>query len=110
MRMHTAGGELHQVAGGDAQTLTTQQGVPVADGQNTLKQVARGPALLEDFHFREKIFHFDHERIPERVVHARGYAAHGFSRPVCACAFGSVKAPWMPMRNNKLLSTTTDFS
>jgi catalase len=72
------GGELHQVAGGGIDTLTTQQGIPVADDQNTLRQGARGPALLEDFHFREKIFHFDHERIPERVVHARGYAAHGF--------------------------------
>jgi len=73
-----AGGETHQVArrGGDA--LTTQQGAPVADDQNTLRAGARGPALLEDFHFREKLFHFDHERIPERVVHARGYGAHGF--------------------------------
>ena len=72
------GGETHQTAGGDVAALTTQQGVPVADDQNTLKQGARGPSLLEDFHFREKIFHFDHERIPERVVHARGYGAHGF--------------------------------
>jgi len=73
-----AGGETHQVAGGDVATLTTAQGAPVADDQNTLRQGARGPALLEDFHFREKIFHFDHERIPERVVHARGYGAHGY--------------------------------
>src|ERR1700712_2277457 len=73
-----SGGETHQVAGSGTDTLTTQQGVPVADDQNTLRQGVRGPALLEDFHFREKIFHFDHERIPERVVHARGYAAHGF--------------------------------
>ncbi len=72
------GGETHQAAGGDVATLTTQQGIPVADDQNSLKQGARGPTLLEDFHFREKIFHFDHERIPERVVHARGYGAHGF--------------------------------
>jgi catalase len=72
------GGELHQVAGGSVATLTTQQGIPVSDDQNSLRQGARGPTLLEDFHFREKIFHFDHERIPERVVHARGYAAHGF--------------------------------
>ena len=50
----------------------------MADDQNTLRQGARGPALIEDAHFREKIFHFDHERIPERVVHARGYGAHGF--------------------------------
>jgi len=73
-----AGGETHQSAGGEVATLTTQQGIPVADDQNSLKQGARGPALLEDTHFREKIFHFDHERIPERVVHARGYGAHGF--------------------------------
>jgi catalase len=73
-----AGGEMHQVAGSGVETLTTQQGIPVADDQNTLRQGARGPALIEDFHFREKIFHFDHERIPERVVHARGYGAHGF--------------------------------
>lgn len=70
------GGELHQVANGDI--LTTAQGAPIADDQNTLKIGARGPTLIEDFHFREKIFHFDHERIPERVVHARGYGAHGF--------------------------------
>ncbi|AHE55945.1 catalase [Sphingomonas sanxanigenens] len=72
------GGETHQSAGGDVATLTTQNGVPVSDDQNSLKQGARGPTLIEDFHFREKIFHFDHERIPERVVHARGYGAHGF--------------------------------
>jgi catalase len=72
------GGELHQVAGGDISVLTTAQGGPVSDDQNTLKIGPRGPTLIEDFHFREKIFHFDHERIPERVVHARGYAAHGF--------------------------------
>ncbi|MDO9709737.1 catalase [Paracraurococcus lichenis] len=72
------GGETHQVAGGGVHVLTTQQGVPVADDQNTLRVGPRGPSLLEDFHFREKIFHFDHERIPERVVHARGFGAHGF--------------------------------
>ncbi len=73
-----SGGETHQVAQADGAVLTTAQGVPVADDQNSLKQGARGPTLLEDFHFREKIFHFDHERIPERVVHARGYGAHGY--------------------------------
>lgn len=71
------GGETHQQAPADAR-LTTAQGVPVSDNQNTLKAGPRGPALLEDFHFREKIFHFDHERIPERVVHARGYGARGY--------------------------------
>lgn len=73
-----AGGELHQFAEGDTPVLTTAQGGPVADDQNTLKVGARGPALIEDVHFREKMFHFDHERIPERVVHARGYGAHGY--------------------------------
>ena len=72
------GGELHQTASGDVPVLTTAQGGPVSDDQNSLKIGPRGPTLLEDFHFREKIFHFDHERIPERVVHARGYGAHGF--------------------------------
>ena len=57
--------------------LTTNQGVRVNDNQNSLKTGDRGPTLLEDFILREKITHFDHERIPERVVHARGSAAHG---------------------------------
>ncbi len=60
------------------QHLTTNQGVAVADNQNSLKFGVRGPALLEDFILREKITHFDHERIPERIVHARGSGAHGF--------------------------------
>src|SRR5450631_3723955 len=72
------GGELHQTSSANVPVLTTAQGGPVADDQNSLKIGPRGPTLLEDFHFREKIFHFDHERIPERVVHARGYGAHGF--------------------------------
>lgn len=59
------------------QVLTTNQGVRVADNQNSLKYGVRGPALLEDFILREKITHFDHERIPERIVHARGSGAHG---------------------------------
>ena len=71
------GGETHQIADGNTPILTTQQGIPVADDQNSLKAGTRGPTLLEDFHLREKIFHFDHERIPERVVHARGFGAHG---------------------------------
>src|ERR1700741_3411657 len=71
-------GEVHQTAGGGVPVLTTQQGTPVSDDQNSLKLGIRGPTALEDFHFREKIFHFDHERIPERVVHARGFGAHGY--------------------------------
>ena len=60
------------------QLLTTNMGLGIADNQNSLKLGLRGPVLLEDFIFREKMTHFDHERIPERIVHARGSAAHGF--------------------------------
>jgi catalase len=63
---------------GGGQVLTTNQGTPVGDNQNSLKAGLRGPTLLEDFILREKITHFDHERIPERIVHARGSGAHGF--------------------------------
>ncbi|KAI3623962.1 hypothetical protein GLX27_002719 [Malassezia furfur] len=66
-----------QQQGGEGR-LTTNQGVPVSDNQNSLKSGSRGPTLLEDFVLREKIFHFDHERIPERIVHARGSGAHGY--------------------------------
>ncbi|WP_407294126.1 catalase HPII [Stutzerimonas zhaodongensis] len=59
------------------EALSTNQGVKIADNQNTLKAGERGPSLLEDFIMREKLTHFDHERIPERIVHARGSAAHG---------------------------------
>ncbi len=72
------GGEAHYLATSAEQTLTTNQGIPVADNQNSLRTGARGPTLLEDFVLREKITHFDHERIPERIVHARGTGAHGY--------------------------------
>src|SRR5207344_3478080 len=72
------GGELHQTAGNDVPVLTTQQGTPISDDQNSLRVGLRGPTTLEDFHLREKLFHFDHERIPERVVHARGFGVHGY--------------------------------
>jgi catalase len=62
----------------DGEALTTNQGLRVSEDEHSLKAGVRGPTLMEDFHFREKMTHFDHERIPERVVHARGYAAHGF--------------------------------
>jgi catalase len=71
------GGETHQTAAA-GEALTTNQGTPIADNQNSLRDGRRGPTLLEDFIFREKITHFDHERIPERIVHARGSGAHGF--------------------------------
>ena len=69
------GGELHQHS---EAALTTNHGMPVSDNQNSLRAGQRGPTLLEDFVLREKIFHFDHERIPERIVHARGSGAHGY--------------------------------
>lgn len=72
-----AGGELHQT-GGEHPALTTNQGVGLSDNQNSLRANLRGPTLLEDFILREKITHFDHERIPERIVHARGTGVHGF--------------------------------
>jgi catalase len=74
------GGEIHQTARGDA-LLTTNQGLALNDNQNSLRAGGRGPTLLEDFILREKITHFDHERIPERIVHARGSAAHGYFQP-----------------------------
>ncbi|MDU1534447.1 MAG: catalase [Neisseria sp.] len=67
-----------QRKGGEDFALTTNQGVRIADDQNSLRAGKRGPTLLEDFILREKITHFDHERIPERIVHARGSAAHGY--------------------------------
>ena len=72
------GGELHQIAGGEHAAITTNQGVALSDNQNSLRANPRGPTLLEDFILREKITHFDHERIPERIVHARATGAHGF--------------------------------
>ena len=72
------GGEVHEAAGGMHPELTTNQGIPIPDNQNSLRANSRGPTLLEDFILREKITHFDHERIPERIVHARGTAVHGY--------------------------------
>ena len=72
------GDEIHQQASGRHPALTTNQGLPLSDNQNSLRSAERGPTLLEDFILREKITHFDHERIPERIVHARGSAAHGY--------------------------------
>ncbi len=74
----TPGGETHQTSDQSHPFLTNNQGMHISDNQNSLKSGQRGPVLLEDFVLREKIFHFDHERIPERIVHARGSAAHGF--------------------------------
>ena len=80
------GGETHQTAVKTGEVLTTNQGIPVSDNQNSLKSGVRGPTLLEDFVLREKITHFDHERIPERIVHARGTGAHGYFQPTKSLA------------------------
>jgi catalase len=74
----TTDGALHQSGGSGHPALTTNEGVPIFDNQNSLKAHPHGPTLLEDFILREKITHFDHERIPERIVHARATGAHGF--------------------------------
>ena len=73
-----SGSLSHARSDSTGQVLTTNQGVALGDNQNSLKAGLRGPVLLEDFILREKITHFDHERIPERIVHARGSAAHGY--------------------------------
>ncbi|MCD6050441.1 MAG: catalase [Verrucomicrobia bacterium] len=78
--------ETHQTTDSPAHTLRTNQGIPIADNQNSLKAGTRGPVLLEDFILREKITHFDHERIPERIVHARGSGAHGYFQCYESCA------------------------
>jgi catalase len=76
------------------QTLTTNQGVPIGDNQHSLKIGLRGPTAMEDFILREKITHFDHERIPERVVHARGSAAHGYFESYRALTEFTTAAPF----------------
>jgi catalase len=82
----TKGGETHQQAAPSNTPLTTNQGLSISDNQNSLKAGTRGPTLLEDFIIREKITHFDHERIPERIVHARGEGAQGYFQ-----AYGSLE-------------------
>lgn len=81
-----AGGETHQTTRATEGALTTQQGVPVADAQNSLKAGPRGPLLMDDFHFREKLFHFDHERIPN------GWSMRGVSA-LMACSRPPRRSP-----------------
>ncbi|WP_409523000.1 catalase [Nitrincola sp. MINF-07-Sa-05] len=90
------------------QPLTTNQGVRISDNQNTLKAGLRGPSLLEDFVLREKITHFDHERIPERVVHARGSAAHGYFEAYDALTKHTRAAPFA--EKGKITPVFTRFS
>jgi catalase len=93
MTKRKSGGETHQIVSRAADRLTTNHGVPLGDNQNSLKAGERGPTLLEDFILREKIQHFDHERIPERIVHARGSAAHGYfelTRSLAKCTRAKV--------------------
>jgi len=80
-QVRVKGRETHQQADPAEVPLTTNQGLPISDNQNSLRAGERGPTLLEDFILREKITHFDHERIPERIVHARGAGAHGYFQP-----------------------------
>ena len=81
-------------ADASGQPLTTNQGVAIADNQHSLKAGLRGPALLEDFILREKITHFDHERIPERIVHARGSGAHGYFEAYESLTKTTIAAPF----------------
>jgi catalase len=90
------------------QPLTTNQGVRIADNQNTLKAGLRGPSLLEDFILREKITHFDHERIPERIVHARGSGAHGYFEAYDALTRYTRAAPFA--RKGKITPVFVRFS
>lgn len=91
------GGELHQR---NDVVLTTNHGMPLSDNQNSLRSGERGPTLLEDFVLREKIFHFDHERIPERIVHARGSGAHGYFEVIKAIP-GLTKAALFSTKGNQ---------
>nr|WP_107951390.1 catalase [Lysinibacillus parviboronicapiens] len=84
----------------EGQALTTNQGLKMAEDEHSLKAGDRGPTLLEDFHFREKMTHFDHERIPERVVHARGSAAHG-TFETYECASDITKAQFLNGKGTK---------
>ena len=95
-------------ADGTGQMLTTNQGVRIADNQHSLKAGLRGPALLEDFILREKLTHFDHERIPERIVHARGSAAHGYFE--CYEALTSLTAAAPFQKKGKITPLFTRFS
>jgi catalase len=100
----TEGGEMHQTTTSGDSTLTTNQGIPVSDNQNSLTSGARGPALLEDFVLREKITHFDHERIPERIVHARGSAAHGYFEAARGASKFSKAAFLQPGKRTKVFT------
>jgi catalase len=101
-------GAPHQTTEDGHKPMTTQQGVRVSDDQNHLKAGERGPMLMDDFHFREKMFHFDHERIPERVVHARGYGAHGFFE--CTDPLTDVTSADLFQRKGEKTPTFTRFS
>jgi catalase len=100
--------EVHQTVESGAEALTTSQGVAISDNQNSLKAGERGPTLLEDFVLRDKIFHFDHERIPERVVHARGYGAHGTFECTRDLSDITLAAPFQEV--GKLTETFVRFS
>jgi catalase len=102
-------GALDRVRSDSAdQVMTTNQGVSIGDNQNSLKAGLRGPTLLEDFILREKITHFDHERIPERIVHARGSAAHGYFEAYASMTAFTRAAPFQAA--GKITPVFTRFS
>ncbi|MBJ6121394.1 catalase [Sphingomonas mollis] len=102
------GGETHQVTDADHPVLTTNHGTPISDNQNQLKAGARGPVLIEDEVFREKMNHFDHERIPERIVHARGSAAHGYFE--CTESLADITVADMFQKKGQRTEVFTRFS
>ncbi|MCE4225258.1 catalase [Methylobacterium sp. C25] len=102
------GGETHQTTDADHPVLTTNHGTPVSDNQNQLKAGPRGPVLLEDEVYREKINHFDHERIPERIVHARGSAAHGYFE--CTESLADITVADLFQRKGQRTEVFTRFS
>jgi catalase len=102
------GGETHQTADADHPVLTTNHGTPISDNQNQLKAGPRGPVLIEDEVYREKINHFDHERIPERIVHARGSAAHGYFE--CTDSLADITIADLFQRKGQRTEVFTRFS
>ena len=107
-RNERPGGETHQASDADHPVLTTNHGMPISDNQNQLKAGPRGPVLLEDEVYREKINHFDHERIPERIVHARGTGAHGYFE--CTSSLGEITCADLFQKKGQRTEVFTRFS
>lgn len=93
--------------GKEGNSITTNFGVKLDNDDDSLKAGPRGPTLLQDFHFREKMTHFDHERIPERIVHARGSGAHGYFQAYEDCS-EYTKAAFLSQKDKKKLQYSLD--